>query len=153
MIKSINPNLIRSIMQNIQIYEISNSKIIMPLANSTVQAGFPSPAAGYEEERIDLSEALITNPASTFCVRVRGNSMIDANIFDGDLLMVDKSIDAVHGKVIIAVIDGDFTVKTLYKKDGVVKLIPANPEYPEIILSNDQELNVWGVVNYIIHKA
>ena len=79
--------------------------------------------------------------------------MIDANIFDGDLLMVDRSIDAVHGKVIIAVVDGDFTVKTLYNKDGIVKLIPANPEYPEILLNNDQELNVWGVVNYIIHKA
>lgn len=153
MIKSINPKLLRFIMQNIQIYEITNSKIDIQIANSTVQAGFPSPAAGYEEERIDLSEALITNPASTFCVRVRGNSMIDANIFDGDLLMVDRSIDAVHGKVIIAVIDGDFTVKTLYNKDGIVKLIPANPEYPEIILNNDQELNVWGVVNYIIHKA
>ena len=140
-------------MQNIQIYEISNNKISMPLASSTVQAGFPSPAIGYEEERIDLAEALITNPASTFCVRVRGNSMIDANIFDGDLLMVDRSIDAVHGKVVIAVVDGDFTVKTLYIKDGVVKLVPANSEYPEIILNNDQELNVWGVVNYIIHKA
>ena len=79
--------------------------------------------------------------------------MIDANILDGDLLMVDRSIDAVHGKVIIAVVDGDFTVKTLYNKDGIVKLIPANPEYPEIILNNDQELNVWGVVNYIIHTT
>jgi DNA polymerase V len=79
--------------------------------------------------------------------------MLDANINDGDILVVDRSIEASHGKIVIAVVDGDFTVKTLFNKDGLVKLIPANPEFPEIVFNNQQELNVWGVVSYIIHKT
>jgi DNA polymerase V len=136
-----------------QIYELSDNQLVIPMAASKVQAGFPSPAEGYEEERIDLADILITNKASTYCVRVNGNSMIDANIFPDDVLVVDKSLEATHGKIVIAVVDGEFTVKTLYRKDGMVKLIPANSEYPEIILTSEQELNIWGVVSYIIHKA
>ena len=136
-----------------QIYELSDNQLVIPMAASKVQAGFPSPAEGYEEERIDLADILITNKASTYCVRVKGNSMIDANIFPDDVLVVDKSLEATHGKIVIAVVDGEFTVKTLYRKDGMVKLIPANSEYPEIILTSEQELNIWGVVSYIIHKA
>ena len=136
-----------------QIYELSDNQLVIPMAASKVQAGFPSPAEGYEEERIDLADILITNKASTYCVRVNGNSMIDANIFPDDVLVVDKSLEATHGKIVIAVVDGEFTVKTLYRKDGMVKLIPANSEYPEIILTSEQELNNWGVVSYIIHKA
>lgn len=136
-----------------QIYELSDNQLVIPMATSKVQAGFPSPAEGYEEERIDLADILITNKASTYCVRVKGNSMIDANIFPDDVLVVDKSLEATHGKIVIAVVDGEFTVKTLYSKDGIVKLIPANSEYPEIILTSEQELNIWGVVSYIIHKA
>ena len=136
-----------------QIYELSDNQLVIPMAASKVQAGFPSPAEGYEEERIDLADILITNKASTYCVRVKGNSMIDANIFPDDVLVVDKSLEATHGKIVIAVVDGEFTVKTLYSKDGIVKLIPANSEYPEIILTSEQELNTWGVVSYIIHKT
>jgi DNA polymerase V len=136
-----------------QIYELSDNQLVIPMAASKVQAGFPSPAEGYEEERIDLADILITNKASTYCVRVKGNSMIDANIFPDDVLVVDKSLEATHGKIVIAVVDGEFTVKTLYSKDGIVKLIPANSEYPEIILTSEQELNIWGVVSYIIHKT
>ena len=136
-----------------QIYELSDNQLVIPMAASKVQAGFPSPAEGYEEERIDLADILITNKASTYCVRVKGNSMIDANIFPDDVLVVDKSLEATHGKIVIAVVDGEFTVKTLYRKDGMVKLIPANSEYPEIILTSEQELNIWGVVSYIIHKT
>ncbi len=136
-----------------QIYELSDNQLIIPMAASKIQAGFPSPAEDYEEERIDLADILITNKASTYCVRVKGNSMVDANIFNDDVLVVDKSLEASHGKIVIAVVDGEFTVKTLYRKDGLVKLIPANSEYPEIILTSEQELNIWGVVSYIIHKA
>ena len=78
--------------------------------------------------------------------------MIDANINEGDILVVDKSIEPSHGHIVIAVINGDFTVKTLYCKDGVVKLVPANLEYPEIILAGESELNIWGVVTYAIKK-
>lgn len=139
-------------MDTCQIYEISNRKLYIPFANSKVAAGFPSPAAGYEEEKVDINDILVTNPPSTFYIRVLGNSMIDANISAGDILVVDRSIEATHGKIIIAVVDGDFTVKLLYNKDGLIKLVPANKDYPEITLKDNQELNVWGVVSYVIKK-
>ena len=136
-----------------QIFELTNKRIYLPVAGSTVQAGFPSPAVGYEDEALDINDLVVSNPTATFYAQVKGNSMIDANIFEDDILVVDKSIEPSHGKIVIAVIDGEFTVKTLYTKDGVVKLIPANPEYPEILLRDEQELNIWGVVSYIIHKT
>ena len=137
---------------NLQIFEITQKRIYLPIASSTVPAGFPSPAAGYEEADLDINDLVVTNPASTFYVRVKGNSMIDSNIKDGDILVVDRSVEATHGKIVIAVVDGEFTVKTLYNKNGVVKLVPANPNFPEIILKNEQELNIWGVVSYTIHR-
>ena len=140
-------------MKTLKIFEITEKRIYLPLSQSTVEAGFPSPATEYEEDRLDINDMVVTNPAATFYVRVKGSSMIDAKINDGDILVVDKSLEARHNDIIIAVVDGDFTVKTLYVKDNVVKLVPANPEYPEIILKNAQELNVWGVVSYIIYKT
>jgi DNA polymerase V len=136
-----------------QIFEITNKRIYLPVAGSKVQAGFPSPATEYEDDSLDINDIVVSNPAATFYVLVKGNSMIDANISEGDVLVVDRSIEAIHGKIVIAVVDGDFTVKTLFLKDGIVKLVPANSDYPEIVLHNEQELNIWGVVSYIIHKA
>lgn len=140
-------------MVKLQIFEITNKRIYLPVAGSTVRAGFPSPAAEYEEAQLDINDIVVTNPAATFYVRVKGNSMLDANIHEGDILVVDRSIEAAHGKIVIAVVDGEFTVKTLYNKDGMIKLVPANPDYPEIELHNEQELDIWGVVSYIIYKA
>ena len=140
-------------MNNIQIFEITKKRIYLSNPSSKVAAGFPSPAAEYEENTLDINDIVVTNPISTFYVKVKGDSMIDANINDGDILVVDRSIEAIHGKVVIAVVDGEFTVKRLYHKDGVIKLIPENIQYPEIILKNEQELNIWGVVSYIIHKV
>jgi DNA polymerase V len=140
-------------MSKITIFEITDKKIYLPFAESKVVAGFPSPAIGYEEERLDINDIVVTNPVTTFYVRVKGNSMVDANIKDGDILVVDRSLDARHNDIVIAVIDGDFTVKTLFDKDGVIKLVPANSEYPEIIIKNEQELSIWGVVSYIIFKT
>lgn len=139
-------------MFKLQIFEITNKRIYLPVSSSKVEAGFPSPAQEYEEERLDINDLVVTNPSATFYVRVKGNSMVDANISEGDILVVDRSVTPIHGKIVIAVVDGDFTVKTLYNKDGVVKLVPANPDYPEIILKDEQELNIWGVVSYTIHK-
>ncbi len=139
--------------KQIEIFELTNKRIYLPVAQSKVPAGFPSPATEYEEDSLDINDIVVTNPSATFYVRVKGNSMIDANIHEGDILVVDKSIEATHGKIVIAVIDGEFTVKTLYNKDGVVKLVPSNPDFPDIVLKNEQELNVWGVVSYIIYKA
>jgi DNA polymerase V len=140
-------------MTKIQIFELTDKRIYLPVAQSKIPAGFPSPATEYEEDSLDINDIVVTNPTATFYVRVKGNSMIDANIHEGDILVVDKSIEATHGKIIIAVVDGEFTVKTLYNKNGLIKLVPANPEFPDIILKNEQELNVWGVVSYIIYKA
>ena len=140
-------------MKKYQIFEITSKRIYLPMSQANVTAGFPSPATEYEDDRLDINDIVVTNPAATFYVRVKGNSMIDANIHDGDILVVDKSLEARHNDIIIAVVDGDFTVKTLYVKDDLVKLMPANPEYPEITLKHEQELNVWGVVSYIIYKT
>ena len=140
-------------MKYCQIYEVCDKNLVqVPLVNNKVAAGFPSPAAGYEEESLNINDLLITNAPATFYIRVTGNSMIDANIHEGDILVVDKSIEPVHGQVVIAIVNGDFTVKTLYMKDGDIKLLPANPDYPEILLSGEDQLNIWGVVSYAIKK-
>jgi len=138
---------------NLQVFEITDKRIYIPLAQSKVLAGFPSPAESYEEPRLDINDIVVTQPEATFYVRVKGNSMIDAYIFDGDILVVDKSLEARHNDIVIAIVDGDFTVKRLYNKDKIIKLIPENLDYPEIILKDEQELNIWGVVSYIIHKT
>jgi DNA polymerase V len=83
-----------------QIYELSDNKLIITMVTSKLQAGFPSPAEGYEEDRIDLADILVTNKASAYCVSVKGNSMVDANIFEDDVLVVDKSLEATHGKIV-----------------------------------------------------
>ena len=140
-------------MKYCQIYEVCDKNLVqVPLVNNKVAAGFPSPAAGYEEESLNINDLLITNAPATFYIRVTGNSMIDANINEGDILVVDKSIEPAHGQVVIAIVNGDFTVKTLYMKDGDIKLLPANPDYPEILLSGEDQLNIWGVVSYAIKK-
>ena len=135
-----------------QILELTSKRIYLPLAESKITAGFPTPVTEYNEERLDINDIVATNPHATFYVRVSGSSMVDANIKDGDILVVDKSLEARHNDIVIAVVDGEFTVKTLYHKDGTIKLMPANPEFPEIVLQNEQELNIWGVVSYTIHK-
>jgi DNA polymerase V len=135
-----------------QIFELTSKRIYLPLAESKIAAGFPTPVTEYNEERLDINDIVATNPHATFYVRVSGSSMVDANIKDGDILVVDKSLEARHNDIVIAVVDGEFTVKTLYHKDGTIKLMPANPEFPEIVLQNEQELNIWGVVSYTIHK-
>lgn len=140
-------------MTKLKIFEITNKRIYIPLAQHSIPAGFPSPATEYEEDRLDLNELVVINPHATFYMHVQGNSMIEANVNDGDILVVDRSIEAAHGHIVVAVIDGEFTVKKLYIRDGVIKLVPANPDYPDIVLNNEQELNVWGVVSHIIYKA
>ncbi|MCC2645787.1 MAG: umuD [Burkholderiales bacterium] len=139
-------------MEDIQIFAPTNKRIYIPIACSKISAGFPSPAAAYEEADLDINDILITNPIATFYVRVKGTSMIDANIHEGDILVVDRSVQPIHGKIVIAVLNGEFTVKTLYKLNGIIKLVQANPEFEEIILKDQQELDIWGVVVYTIHK-
>jgi len=123
---------------SLEIFKVTNKKVFLPFAGSKITAGFPSPAAEDEEKRLDINDIVVTHPDATFYIRVKGNSMIDANINDGDILVIDRSLEARHNDIVVAIIDGDFTVKTLYLKNNIVKLLPANPEYPEIILKNEQ---------------
>lgn len=122
----------------------------LPLYQSKVQAGFPSPADDYIEDILDLNEYLIKHPAATFMVRATGDSMIGAGIHSGNILIVDRSIEAKHGKIVIAVVDGELTVKRLYKKNSVIKLQAENPSYPDILISNDNDTMIWGVVTKAI---
>ncbi|KMN49750.1 error-prone repair protein UmuD [Chromobacterium violaceum] len=124
----------------------------LPLVLSPVQAGFPSPADDYLDDNINLHDYLVTDPPATFIVRVRGDSMIGAGIDNGDLLVVDKGLTANHGDIVIAVLDGEFTVKRLHRMRGRCALIAENPAYPPIRLADGQELEIWGVVRGCVKR-
>lgn len=129
--------------------EIS-SECPLPMLESLIPAGFPSPMQGLPCDAIDLNRELIHHPSSTFCARVAGNSMINCGISDGDLLIIDKSLTPHTGAVAVCFIDGEFTLKKIeIRKDGVY-LIPANENYPEIKVAEDSNFQVWGIVTYII---
>ena len=120
--------------------------------DAKVQAGFPSPAQGMPGDSIDLNRALITNPAATFCARVTGNSMIEAGINDGDLLIIDRSLDPGDGDIAVCFIDGDFTVKRIAVRNGGLYLVPANADFPEIRVMPESHFQIWGVVSHVIKR-
>ena len=128
-------------------------KIGLPLLSFSVSAGFPSPADDYTEERIDLNEYLIQNPFSTFFIRVKGNSMINSGIQDQDLIVVDKSLIAKPGNIVIAMIEGEFTVKRFSIKNNKLYLKAENHNYPDLHLKNYSDMQIWGVVIYSIHNC
>lgn len=120
--------------------------------DTCIPAGFPSPAQDYLEERIDLNAVLIRNPTATFLARIAGESMRDLGMFDGDLIVVDRSLVPAAGDVVLAWVQGGFTVKTLRLRGRQVVLVPANPGYPEIPLREDAEDRIWGVVTHVIRS-
>lgn len=122
-----------------------------PLFGNKVSAGFPSPADDHIEQQLDLNEHLIHNPVSTFFVRVSGESMKDVGIFPNDILIVDRSITPVNGKIVIAVVDGELTVKRLKTENGVLFLMPENPDFKPIAIKELQDVSIWGVVTNVIH--
>lgn len=124
----------------------------IPLFTDRVAAGFPSPATDYVETRLDLNELVIQHFESTFFLRAKGLSMIGAGIHDSDVLVVDRSLTPSHGNVVIAVVDGEFTVKRLHRQGGKVKLVAENPDFPDITFKDGQELTIWGVVTNVVHK-
>jgi len=126
---------------------------LIPAFLSRVQAGFPSPAEDYMENQLNLNDLVIQHPAATFFVRVEGESMADANIHSGDILVVDRSLEAANGKIIVAVVNGEFTVKRFALKSDGVYLVPENLRYPSLKIESDSDFHVWGVVTYVIHKA
>ena len=124
----------------------------LPLYGWRVPAGFPSPADDFIEKTLDLNQHLISHPEATFFVKVSGDSMIDAGIKEGDILIVDKSLEPSSGKIVIAVIDGEFTVKRWIKKGKQYFLQPENPNFPTIELSTSSDIQIWGVVTAVIHS-
>ena len=120
--------------------------------SGSVVAGFPSPAEQYQEQALDLNELLVRRPAATFFVKVQGDSMTGAGIRDGDLLVVDRSLRPASGDVIIACVDGEFTVKTYRRDRRGVRLEAANPAYPPIAFAGEMELRVFGVVTAVVHR-
>ena len=125
----------------------------LPLFAVPVKAGFPSPAEDYLEQNLDLNEHLIQHPAATFFVRVDGESMKGAGIHKDDILIVDRSLEPTNGKIVIAVINGEFTVKRIRLHQDKVFLEPENPQFAPIEINPNWDFQVWGVVTYVIHKC
>lgn len=123
----------------------------IPLYASPVKAGFPSPAEDYAEQHLDLNTHLIQHPAATFFLRVSGDSMVNAGIFHGDLLIVDRSLEPSHGKIVIAAVNGELTVKRLHKTPQGIFLMAENEAYPPIALHESDQVQLWGVVTHAIH--
>lgn len=148
-LKNKNNNLSKSISA---IFSANQSSLPLDLFSSKVEAGFPSPAEDFVEGQLDLNEHLIHHPAATFFVRVSGDSMIGVGIHHNDILVVDKSLEATSGSVVIATINGDFTVKTLERHGNKIQLVAANPNYPTIDVSPEMDFDIWGVVTSVIHQ-
>ena len=121
--------------------------------DTVIKAGFPSPAQDYLSGTIDLNRELIRHKETTFLARVSGNSLHDAGICDGDIIVIDKSLEAKNGDFVVAFVDGEFTLKYLRFREGGLTLVPANERYPSIEIGEGQEFMMWGVVTYVIKKV
>lgn len=135
------------------IYSASTqTKISRPLIGTPIPAGFPSPATDYIEGNLDLNDYVVKHKASTFFVRVDGFSMINAGIFPDDILVVDRSLEAAHNKVIIAIVNGELTVKRLQIINEEYWLVPDNDTFQPVRITEEAEFFVWGVVTFVVHK-
>ena len=123
----------------------------LPMVEGRISAGFPSPADDFAVKRLDLND-LITHPLATFFWKTSGRSMIEAGIDDGDILVVNRALVPAHLNIVVAQVDGDFTVKYLHKRNGRVKLVPANPTFPDISPKEGQTIEIWGVVTSAIKQ-
>lgn len=122
------------------------------LIRNRVCAGFPSPAEDLGAKRIDLTQVLITHPQATYFLRASGHSMVEAGIFDNDILVVDRAVKPRNNHIVVAVVDGDFTVKQLYQRQGRIRLKAANPTFPDIVPKEGQTIEIWGVVTSCIKQ-
>lgn len=139
--------------QTIQILKIDASTALpLPIANEGIKAGFPSPAQDFMDLAIDLNRELVKHPASTFYGRVKGDSMIDAGIHDGDILIIDKSLDPKDGDMAVCYIDGEFTIKYIKIEKEAVFMIPANNNYQPVKVTAENDFLIWGIVTYSIKK-
>jgi len=135
------------------IFEVEQkTKVIRPLFTCGVSAGFPSPADDHIDRKLDLNELLIQHPVATFFVRVAGDSMKDAGINHGDILIVDRSLEATSEKIVIAIVNGELTVKRFVQSHTSCQLVAANSNYPPVEITEDTDFSVWGVVTSVIHQ-
>lgn len=141
----------KDVKSNLIIYHADiESNLPLPFADEGIRAGFPSPAQDYISLAIDLNKELIKHPAATFYGRVVGDSMKDEGIEEGDILVIDKSLELINNDLAVCYVDGDFTVKRIQFDKDVIWLVPSNPEYPKIKITEDNEFMVWGIVTHTI---
>lgn len=139
--------------EHLDIYSAqTDTELELPVL-SGISAGFPSPAMDFVDISIDLNRHLIKHPSATFYGRVKGLSMKDAGIDDGDLLIIDKSIEPTDGKIAVCYVDGEFTLKRISIRKDEIWLMPANENYQPIVLTQDNDLRIWGVVTHIIKSV
>lgn len=140
-------------MKSLEIHSIDiSTSLPLQYADEGIRAGFPSPAQDYMEQAIDLNKEIIKHPASTFYGRVVGDSMRDENIEEGDILVIDKSLELMDDDLAVCFIDGEFTIKRVRLEKDAAWLVPANPDYPRIKVTADNDFIVWGIVTYTIKK-
>ena len=132
---------------------IKSNPLWLDVCGWTVPAGFPSPAQDHVQRRIDLNEHLIHNGDATYLFKVSGDSMLGIGIFPNDTLLIDRSIEPKHNNIVLGVLNTEFTVKRLYRRGGVVKLVPENPIYPTRVIKEEDDFIVWGVVTAAIRKT
>jgi DNA polymerase V len=128
----------------------SSSKTKLPYFDSGIKAGFPSPAADFDETRISIDQIVVKNKDATFYARAKGNSMINAGIDNGDILVIDKSIEPRDGKIAVCFIDGEFTVKRIKILENSILLMPENEKFKPILVTEENELIIWGIVTYVV---
>ncbi|MBF0384579.1 MAG: translesion error-prone DNA polymerase V autoproteolytic subunit [Candidatus Omnitrophica bacterium] len=142
--------------KNINVVEIigyhAGKKIRLPYFLSRIPAGFPSPADDFLEKKLDLNEFLIKHPSATFFVRVKGDSMVNAGINSGDILIVDRSLEPKDNKIVVAVLNGEFTVKRIKKKRDKLYLVPENPDFTPLEVTESMGFEIWGVVTNVIRS-
>lgn len=141
-----------SIVSTTQPILVSDAPLLARLLRNRVCAGFPSPAEDLGAQRIDLTQVLIKHAQATYFLRASGHSMVEAGIFDNDIMVVDRAIKPRHNHIVVAVVDGDFTVKRLYQRLGRIKLKAANPTFADIVPKDGQTLEIWGVVTSSIKQ-
>jgi DNA polymerase V len=129
-----------------------STELPLLLALSSIPAGFPSPADDYLDLKLDLNKELVNNPNATFYARVKGTSMQDAGIQEGDVLVIDRSLEAKDNDIAVCYVDGEFTVKRIRKERNAIWLLPANRKFKPIKITEENDFMIWGVVTYVIHK-
>lgn len=131
---------------------VSEAPLLALLLSNRVRAGFPSPAEDLGAQRIDLTQMLVVHAQATYFLRASGHSMVEAGIFDNTILVVDRAVKPRHNHIVVAVVDGDFTVKYLHQRAGRIKLKAANPTFADIVPKDGQTIEVWGVVTSCIKQ-